>query len=167
MNKKFMALPVIGIVVAMLGASVFAASPSTGILVKATAGDGTDLLTEDPTHGKIVIVDGQDDQNVMGKKGTDLISADLINSTVNNSKFDASSFTVVKVFDAHYEVGGVPTALPAAYYPLSLAISYSASENDAIIILHYEGGASQSSRQQLLHLLRQVSTQALTSSWLL
>ena len=115
MNKKFMALPVIGIVVAMLGASVFAASPSTGILVKATAGDGTDLLTEDPTHGKIVIVDGQDDQNVMGKKGTDLISADLINSTVNNSKFDASSFTVVKVFDAHYEVGGVPTALPADF----------------------------------------------------
>ena len=141
MNKKFMSLPVIGIVVAMLGASVFAASPSAGLLTGATAADGTDLLTETPTHGRIVIVDGQDDQGVAGKKGTDLISAETITSTINNSKWSAGDFTVVKTFDAHYEEGGVEMALPAAYAPVTLKISYTATDADAVIVLHFEGGA--------------------------
>ena len=144
MNKKLMALPTMALVVSMLGASVFAAtsSPVSALLKKATAGDGTDLTDGSAGQGRIVIVDDQDDQNVLGKKATELVSAADITSAVNNSKFDAAKFEIVKTFDAHYEdATGTPAALPGALSPVTVDINFSATDTEAVLILHYENGA--------------------------
>ena len=144
MNKKLMALPTMALVVSMLGASVFAAtsSPVSALLKKATAGDGTDLTDGSAGKGRIVIVDDQDDQKVLGKKATELVSAADITSAVNNSKFDAAKFEIVKTFDAHYEdATGTPAALPDDLKPVTVDINYSATDTEAVLILHYENGA--------------------------
>ena len=144
MNKKLMALPTMALVVSMLGASVFAAtsSPVSALLKKATGANGADLTDGSAGQGRIVIVDDQDDQNVLGKKATELVSAADITSAVNNSKFDAAKFEIVKTFDAHYEdATGTPAALPPALSPVTVDINFSATDTEAVLILHYENGA--------------------------
>ena len=144
MNKKLMALPTMALVVSMLGASVFAAtsSPVSALLKKATGANGADLTDGSAGQGRIVIVDDQDDQNVLGKKATELVSAADITSAVNNSKFDAAKFEIVKTFDAHYEdATGTPAALPGALSPVTVDINFSATDTEAVLILHYENGA--------------------------
>lgn len=144
MNKKLMALPTMALVVSMLGASVFAAtsSPVSALLKSATGKNGENLLNNADGKGSIVIVDDQDDQKVLGKKATELVSAADITSAVNNSKFDAAKFEIVKTFDAHYEdATGTPAALPAALSPVTVDINFSATDTEAVLILHYENGA--------------------------
>ena len=146
MNKKLMALPTMALVVSMLGASVFAAtsSPVSALLKSATGKNGENLFNNADGKGSIVIVDDQDDQKVLGKKATDLdgITAADITSAVNNSKFDAAKFEIVKTFDAHYEdATGTPAALPGALSPVTVDINFSATDTEAVLILHYENGA--------------------------
>ena len=144
MNKKLMALPTMALVVSMLGASVFAAtsSPVSALLKSATGKNGENLFNNADGKGSIVIVDDQDDQKVLGKKATDLISAADITSAVNNSKFDAAKFEIVKTFDAHYEdATGTPAALPDDLKPVTVDINFSATDTEAVLILHYENGA--------------------------
>ena len=146
MKKALMTLPVIGIVVAMLGASVFAASPSAGTHPISAVGtkSGIDYTS------RIIIIDGEDLLNVNGKKATDLgISKSDLQSEVDkiNDKVDASELEVVHTFGAYFS-SAYDTYGPSIEChsfgpndPLAIRVSYSSSSDDVILVLHFENGA--------------------------
>ena len=153
MKKALMTLPVIGIVVAMLGASVFAASPSAGTHpISAVDSYGFDYTNS------IIIIDGEDLLHVNGVKGTDLgISKADLQAEVDkiNDKVDAAELEVVHTFGAYFaedynrpdgldgRPGGprVETYRRSPTNPLTIRVSYSSSSDDVILVLHFENGA--------------------------
>ena len=153
MKKSLVTLPVIGVVVAMLGASVFAASPSAGTHpISAVDSYGHDYTND------IIIIDGEDLLNVSGKKGTDLgLSKADLQAEVDkiNDKVDASDLEVVHTFGAYFSEdynrpdgldgrpGGprVETYRRSPSNPLTIRVSYSSSSDDVILVLHFEDGA--------------------------
>ena len=102
-------------------AFAIASSPVAGIHpLSATASTGEDIT------GHIVIEQGVDEQNVLGKKASELISAD-------------DGYKIVDVFDCYYvDDAGEKTELP--YDSVTITISYASDETDSVLILHYENG---------------------------
>ncbi|SCW59372.1 hypothetical protein SAMN02910456_02060 [Ruminococcaceae bacterium YRB3002] len=122
--KKLMTLPVIGVVVAMLGASVFAASPTPGA-IKAVDASGKDL------GDKIVITRNTSEQGVKGKTLAD------IGLEAGNKDFKDSEFTVVEELDISVNTAAGWT-LADIEFPIAVTIDPGTS-GDAIVGAHYTG----------------------------
>ena len=137
MKKRFMALPIVGIVVAMLGSAVFASSPGPG--VPPIEVDGYPL-------DEIIILENEDLMGVMGKKGTDLIDASTLQTEINkqNPKLKAEDSVVFFTFGGYIKSdiwGGTPhidmhTIFPSGS-PVTIRIGYETDPNDVVIVLHF------------------------------
>ena len=146
MNKKFMSLPVIGVVVAMLGASVFAASPSAGTH-PISVDDPSGYLTVD----NIIIIDGEDLKTVKGMKATELgISKDDLQAEVDkvDSKIDAADLEVVHTFGAYYAPDYEANGEHIEWHyinpqPFTFRVSFNSDSSDAVIVLHFDSNLDQ------------------------
>ena len=141
--KKFLAaIPVIGVVIAMLGASVLAASPEPGI-------PPVDVI--DPDHvitvDDIVIIPGEDLMNVSGKKATDLVSEAEINAALERigktGKVEIKDLEVVYTFGCYVksdwqDYGHHIEIHPMFSHPIEIRAAFNADASDVVLVLHYE-----------------------------
>ena len=143
-KKRFMALPAIALVVSMMAASAFAASPTPGTHPVKVVGN----LTED----EIIIIDGEDVEGVMGKKATDLgLSADTLQMEVDkvDKNIKAADLEVYVTFGAYlrsdYESNGPETKGSERHVYLggenTITVSCASESTDAVLVLHFEEGA--------------------------
>ena len=129
MVKKLMALPVIGIVVAMVATAVIAASPVAGLNnVQATLTDGTDV------SGSFLVVEDSEQESVMGTTLDKL----TVSGFTAKSGFTAADYKVVDVFDVFYVVGGVKTPFTGNF---SAERTCASSSSEDVVAFHYTGGA--------------------------
>lgn len=140
MSKRFMTLPVIGIVVAMLGASVFAASPSP-----------TGFHVYDPTVPEDVFPDHEVTQYFVMEDGylndavPDPVLADIdgIQDKINSkdSSLKVADFSIVKRFNIHLNnaVGVDDDYVPSVN---RVSVDFKTAKNEVAILLHYNKNAS-------------------------
>ena len=141
MKKRFMALPIVGIVVAMLGSAVFASSP----------GPGTPPIEVDGAPiDDIIIYEGDDIMNVMGKKATDLIGESELQAAVNkkDKSIKASDMIVSFVFTGYYrpDIWGQTPHIEVHHdfgHDVMIRIGYNSDPSDVLIVLHYVKGRNE------------------------
>ena len=107
--------------IALVTMVALASSPVAGIHpISAVAAGGEDIT------GHIVIEDGEDPENVLGRKASELISCD-------------DGFKIVDTFECYYiDDEGAKAELP--YDGVTVTIYYPSDKTDSIMILHFENG---------------------------
>ena len=124
MSKRLMTLPVIGIVVAMLGASVFAASPSA-----------TDFKVYD--HGTDVTQYFVKEDGFL-ENVTDPVLADIegIQDKINSvdSSLKPADFSIVQRFNIHLNGSVTQYADPVD----KVSVNYTTGSNEVAILVHYD-----------------------------
>ena len=144
MSKRLMALPVIGIVVAMLGVSVFAAAAEQSPSMPGWhVWDYTAPEAEFPNHEVtplFVMEDGFLNNEVPEPVLADIAGIqDKINTKDNTLK--PEDFSVAKRFNIH--LNSAP-GVDEDYVPSvsKVAVDYKTSQNEVAILLHYNKQAS-------------------------
>lgn len=128
MKKNLMALPIVGIVVAMLGASVFAAGgSSTAGAISATDANG------DPLGDKITITRNTDKIGVKGKK----VDAITTSGFTPASGFKASDYEIVEEFDVSISAGYTEANID---FPITIKMDSNTSGDD-VVVFHDVGAA--------------------------
>ena len=139
-----MALPAIALVVSMMAATAFAGSPTPGTHPTKVVGN---LTTDD-----IIIIEGEDVEEVMGKKATDLgFSESELQKEVDkvDSKIKAADLTVYVTFGAYlksdYENNGPEVKGSERTVDLggenTITVTCESESTDAVLVFHFVNGA--------------------------
>jgi hypothetical protein len=137
-KKLSMTLPVVGVIIALFGTAVFAATPEPGsddpsaegklVNIVAVSSDGTDVSNN-------ISVGESDRTEVLGLSLTEL---EVSGFTPDSSKgFKEADYVVVDVFDVSYVDGGVETEFDGTFDADRV---FSSSPKDDVVTFHYNDG---------------------------